>query len=78
MSLIGWDPANWHWHPEDKRARPSNSCMISMAGNAFSGFAVAPVLAAGLAVLGLSFSEKQSAADGEDADSDYDAMAMSD
>lgn len=49
MALIGWCHSLW---PVDS-ALPSHQLLTSLAGNAFSGFAVAPVMVATLASLGL-------------------------
>lgn len=48
MSLIGWSPSMW------KEGGPfvQPEVMCNMAGNAFSGFAVGPVLVAALSLLG--------------------------
>ena len=62
MAMIGWAPQDWNTESDGENELPSNECMISMAGNAFSGFAVAPVLASGLLAVGMSLNTRSGAA----------------
>eukprot|EP00975_Prorocentrum_lima_P035700 7503632-Prorocentrum_lima.AAC.1 len=50
MALMGWDPCWWR---QDK-AIPTHETMVSLAGNAFSAWAVQPPSVAGLVLTGLA------------------------
>ena len=51
MRLIGWSPA---WWDTCKPWMPTHELMVGLAGNAFSGFAIGPALAVGLALCGVA------------------------
>ena len=56
MQCIGWDKT--HWKNGSPYQRNSDVQLRKMAGNAFSGFALAPVLSALLACRGLVCAEE--------------------
>ena len=67
--LEGWEHMMIGWHPTNfnpKHVAASHECLVSMAGNAFSGFAAHPVFVAGLCMTGGLCSEK--AVQGEKSD----------
>lgn len=66
MALIGWSPNMW------KKGGPfvQPEVMCNMAGNAFSGFAVGPVLVATLALMGRPSTSARSPPQGRDGGSE--------
>ena len=70
MAFIGW---HWDDYAEGECTMLDNATLTSLAGNAFSAFAVGPVLAATLPLLGLQVAEPEAAlevSDLDDSDSD--------
>lgn len=51
MAMIGWSPCEWRRNVGDM---PSRSLCSNMAGNAFSAFALGPLVSASLAVAGMT------------------------
>ena len=50
MQLIGWDHRIW----DESVDKPAHETMVSLSGNAFSGFAVHPVMMIGVALSGMA------------------------
>ena len=53
MRVVGWDLSHWHTEFEAMDHGLRGETLISLAGNAFSAFALAPLLVASLSALGL-------------------------
>ena len=56
MRIIGWSDEMWADSGESKTQRLSRDLCVSLAGNAFSSFAVYPVLMVGIALMGANSS----------------------
>jgi hypothetical protein len=76
MSLIGWAPAFWRPYC----VRPASDTMVSLAGNAFSAFAIGPIMLVGLIYAGgareamrqLQQQQPTTGAEGDDEESNPD------
>ena len=71
MSLIGWDLAHWRMLGEDKRVE--GDLCSSLAGNAFSAFAVGPILVVALSAMGCLSTVSTSGCSPEDKFYEYSA-----
>ena len=77
MQCIGWDKRHWRagWQDASPYQRTTDVQLRRMAGNAFSGFVMAPVLSAALACRGLVCSEEDRSHGNDYANRAYDLFA---